>query len=174
MKKEYGWIILLILAISLTACELPASTPPAGSGQSGATNTPGGPPAETPDALKTLIAVELATQTAMATTPQPGGEQLPTAVPPVEETAPAELPTATPVVPTPVPPTATPVPTAIPQANCQSPYTVKKGDWVWDIGRRCNIHPNSIIAANGLYWPYTIYPGDILILPANAPPFPGP
>jgi LysM repeat protein len=58
--------------------------------------------------------------------------------------------------------------------NCSSPYTVKKGDWVWDIGRSCNIHPNSIIAANNLYYPYTIYPGDVLILPDNAPPFPGP
>lgn len=174
MKKEYGLIILLILALSLTACKLPASTPPAGSGQSGATDTPSGPPAETPDQLQTLMAGEIATQTAMATTPQPGGEQIPTAIPPVEQTAAPELPTATPVAPTPEPPTATPVPTAIPQANCQSPYTVQKGDWVWDIGRRCNIDPNAIIAANGLYYPYLIYPGDILILPANAPPFTGP
>jgi LysM repeat protein len=78
--------------------------------------------------------------------------------------------------PTPEPPAATEVPTNTPQAqaNCNSPYTVVKGDWVWDIGRRCNIHPNAIIAANNLYYPYTIYPGDVLILPDNAPPFPGP
>jgi LysM repeat protein len=67
-----------------------------------------------------------------------------------------------------VPPTATPEPAA----DCDSPYTVKAGDWVWNIGRRCNIHPDSIIAANNLRWPYLLHPGDILVLPANAPPFP--
>ncbi len=55
---------------------------------------------------------------------------------------------------------------------CKSPYTVHSGDWVWKIGRRCNISPYAIIRANGLYPPYWLYPGDKLILPRNAPPFP--
>jgi hypothetical protein len=56
---------------------------------------------------------------------------------------------------------------------CKSPYTVHYGDWVWKIGRRCDISPYAIIKANGLLPPYWLYPGDVLILPRNAPPFPG-
>lgn len=56
---------------------------------------------------------------------------------------------------------------------CKSPYIVHSVDWVWKIGRRCNISPYAIINANGLLPPYWLYPGDKLILPRNAPPFPG-
>lgn len=68
----------------------------------------------------------------------------------------------------------TPTPTAEPEKKtCKSPYTVRYGEWVWKIGRRCNISPYAIIDANGLVPPYWLYPGDVLILPRNAPPFPG-
>ena len=64
--------------------------------------------------------------------------------------------------------------------NCDSPYTVKDGDWVWNIGRRCDIHPQDIIAANNLYCYYDfagrlqcpLQAGDKLVLPANARAFP--
>ena len=167
-------LIFAALAIVIAACGGPgrvASTPVDVPGQ--ASSTPdGGQPAATdaPSQVETLMAGELATMTAIA-----GGGTQPTATPLVL------APTATPqgAVPTPIPPTEEPeeeepTNTPKPQVDCSSPYTVKKGDWVWNIGRTCNIHPNSIIAANGLVYPYIIYPGQTLILPSNAPPFPGP
>jgi LysM repeat protein len=51
---------------------------------------------------------------------------------------------------------------------------VQKGEWVWSIGRKCNIDPNAIIRTNGLVYPYLLYPGDKLTLPKNAAPFTGP
>lgn len=183
MKKSRIFVCLLILsALALAACGGPsrsASTPvtvpgdTSGEGQSGgeAQPTEGESEGNAPEQLATVMAGELATQTAVAggggeIIPQEPAEATPTDVPAVEPTdAPptTEAPTATPE-----PPTATPEPAA----DCDSPYTVKAGDWVWNIGRRCNIHPDSIIAANNLRWPFLLHPGDILILPANAPPFP--
>ncbi|MBP1702843.1 MAG: LysM domain [Chloroflexi bacterium] len=67
-----------------------------------------------------------------------------------------------------------PPPTPEPQEKtCKSPYIVRYNEWVWKIARRCNISPYAIIDANGLLPPYWLYPGDVLILPRNAPPFPG-
>jgi LysM repeat protein len=178
MKKKFGWVCAILIISALTACTRPGSTPVPGfeltpAGNAATATVPAGPNEE--EAAFGTLSAEIATQTAIAGQPQVAAT---TAVPPVEPPtatpAPAE-PQPTPVPPTPEAPTATPVPpTPTPAANCTSPYTVQKGDWVWDIGRRCNIHPAWIISANGLVYPYTIYPGDILILPANAPPFPGP
>ena len=176
-KRVRTGTLLVLLGILIAACSGPsrvASTPVDVPGDQ---PTQGGevPPEATnaSSQVETLMAGDLATQTAVAAGVQPTSESQPldpTATPEPTNAPPGED-------PTPVPPTATEVPpenTPVPQANCNSPYTVVKGDWVWNIGRRCNIHPNSIIAANNLYYPYTIYPGDVLVLPANAPPFPGP
>jgi LysM repeat protein len=58
------------------------------------------------------------------------------------------------------------------EGSCKSPYTVRGGEWVYKIARRCNINPYSIIQANGLAAPYWLRPGQVLVLPKNAPPFP--
>jgi LysM repeat protein len=179
------FVLLGILAAACSGPSRSASTPvDVPGGQPGGEPTQaGGAPGEATDApsqVETLMAGELATQTASAGG-QPTGVQ-PTGVMITVESIPTDTPsgngeaapgaTEVPPTATQVPPTNTPQPE--PAVNCSSPYTVKKGDWVWNIGRSCNIHPNSIIAANNLYYPYTIYPGDVLILPDNAPPFPGP
>jgi LysM repeat protein len=176
--------LMILVGILFAACSGPsrvASTPvDVPGGQPGGEPTQGGEvPGEATDApsqVETLMAGELATQTAIAAGEQPGGGEQPpeaTATPePTQAPAGGEEPTPVPPTPTNPPPTYTPQPE--PAANCSSPYTVVKGDWVWDIGRRCNIHPQDIIAANNLFYPYTIHPGDVLILPANARPFPGP
>jgi LysM repeat protein len=174
-------ILFVSLGILIAACSGPsrvASTPVDVPGQ--VTGEPTQVPGEATDApsqVETLMAGELATQTAIAAGGQPGGEE-----PPPTATPEPTQPPAAGEEPTPIPPTATEepeqepedTPEPEPEADCSSPYTVVKGDWVWDIGRRCNIHPNAIIAANNLVYPYTIYAGDVLILPDNAPPFPGP
>lgn len=75
-------------------------------------------------------------------------------------------------------PTAAPEPTATPEpvavSDCSSPYTVSQGEWFWSIGRKCNIHPDDIMAANNANSSTILYPGDVLVLPANARSFPGP
>ncbi len=175
-KRLRTGTLFILLGILIAACSGPsrvASTPVGVPGQPGEP-TQGEVPGEATDApsqVETLMAGELATQTAIAG----GGEPtaVPTATPEPTQVPPSgEEPTAIPPTATEEPPEETEEPD--PEADCKSPYTVVKGDWVWDIGRRCNIHPAWIISANNLYYPYTIYPGDILILPDDAPPFPGP
>lgn len=190
--KRTVMAILILSAFVLVSCQRPASTAPTdlqGDGQVQPTDSQqgqegdGSQPEPTddgaviPDEMATAVAGGFATQTAVAAggEGQSGGNIEATDEPAPEATAapeeatqpPAENPTATPV-----PPADTPVPPKV--TSCDSPYTVQAGDWVWDIGRRCNIHPDLIIAVNGLRWPYTIFPGDVLTLPNNAPAFPGP
>ncbi len=50
-------------------------------------------------------------------------------------------------------------------ATCPSPYTVSLGEWVWSIANRCGVSPEAVIAANNLVFPYTIYPGNQLVIP---------
>ncbi len=79
--------------------------------------------------------------------------QAATATPePVATTAPAE-------------PTTAPTPTAEPVA-CSSPYKVSEGEWVYSIARKCGLDPDEIISVNGLFFPFTLYPGDELTLPS--------
>ena len=59
------------------------------------------------------------------------------------------------------------------KSTCKSPYKVRSGEWVYKIGRKCNISPYAIIAYNHLSWPYWLRPGQVLLFPKNAPPFPG-
>ena len=87
---------------------------------------------------------------------------------------PAQVVVLTPAAP-PVEPTAAAQPQPVSQKkkeSCKPHYTVRPGDWVYKIGRRCNIHPYAIIYANNLYYPYWLHPGQYLYLPPNAPPFP--
>ncbi len=168
------WIFLIIASLGLAACTRSASQSP--------TAVPAEATQEAGEQLPENMATAVAgggflTQTAEAQAAG-GGEQdqgEPTAAP--VETEPPPEPTAQPTQPPPKPTkTPTPEPTKPPEQpqaqKCESPYTVSQGEWVWSIGRKCNIHPDAIIEANKLQWPYTLYPGDKLILPEDAPPFP--
>lgn len=44
-------------------------------------------------------------------------------------------------------------------------YTVKPGEWVYSIARKFGVDPYDIIRVNGLRYPYTIHPGQILTIP---------
>lgn len=170
------WLIFVVVMSVFVAagCTRSASKAPADTGNTLATATEEVPfTVATSDASfsgqQTAVAGGFATQTAIAAqamggpqaTETPAGTE-PTAVPPqpTEVTAPTPVPTAT----------ATSAPAG---SACTSPYTVSAGEWVYSIGRKCNIHPDAIIAANKLRYPYLLYPGDKLILPPNAAPFPG-
>ncbi len=182
-------LLLLVSAIGLAACTRSASREPTAvpgenGGQPGEA-TPGGEatPEGPGDVATAIQGGEFLTQTAQA---GDGGDGEPQATPGPEETEPPDEATQPPDEATEPPDEATeppPKPTKAPSTvDCSSPFTVKAGDWVWDIGRRCNVHPQDIIAANNLYCYYDfasrlqcpVYAGDKLILPANARPFPGP
>ncbi len=161
-------LLLAIAAVLIwvAACNRPVSTGPLPA--PGAQSVVGTP---TPEGLTTDVALTVeagATQTAAAVG-QP-------TVPPVE------VATNTPSAPAPVQPTAQPpAPTAQPPAATSAPglpttYTVKPGDRLFSIGRQFGVSPYAIAQANRIYYPYIIYPGQVLTIPAAGPvtPVPGP
>ena len=44
-------------------------------------------------------------------------------------------------------------------------YIVQTGEWIYSIARKFGVDPQTIIDANSLEFPYTIYPGDVLHIP---------
>ena len=171
------WGIMLVFSVAVVGCIRPASTAPTPTIPTNSTPSQqtSGLPSTTPEAtgqgvtddMSTAVAGGFATQTEMAardnTQLKPSATLAPEEIgSPKEPTASSEASTAT----------ATLEPTTAVGAPCQSPYTVQAGEWVYSIGRKCNIHPNSIIGANGLVYPFSVFPGDELIFPDNAPPFP--
>lgn len=193
--KQWILILTLVIALGLAACtrsasESPTQVPDAGATQAGTDQQP-------PSNMETAVAGGgFATQTAQAAVTTPGtSEQTPgeTPVPTSEVPGTGELPTAAPgetqptepasgELPTAVPPAPTEEPTAAVGGGCTSPYIVQAGEWIWSIGRKCNISPQAIIDANNLACYYDLagklqcplYAGDSLVLPPNAPPFTGP
>jgi len=179
MKRWFVFLVL-ISALVLAGCTRSASESPTDVGDAGGlsetppftvpttegdTSQNGG---STTSEMSTAVAGGFVTQTAIAAAT--GGAQS-------QQTGATATPVGVGPAPTAIQPTATPqpAPTATPAPSgsaCVSPYKVSSGEWVWSIGRKCNIHPNAIIDANNLRAPYTLYPGDTLILPANAAPFP--
>jgi LysM repeat protein len=49
--------------------------------------------------------------------------------------------------------------------TCGGSYTVQLGDWVSSIASACNSTTEAIVQANNLAFPYTIFPGDVLVIP---------
>jgi len=82
--------------------------------------------------------------------------------------------------PAPVPvATSAPVPVTAPTAESVAApvalgvpvtYTVQAGDWVYNIARKFNVSPHSIIEANGLRPPYALHVGQPLIIQAGGTP----
>jgi len=184
--KIKNWILILVLvvALGLAGCTRSASESP--TAVPGSEETPAGEQ-QPPSNLETAVAGGgFATQTAEAANPGQGEQQgqtpeSPTEPPAAEEATP--VPAATEpegaAEPTTVPATEAP---AVTGGSCTSPYTVQSGEWIWSIGRKCNISPQAIIDANNLACYYDlagrlqcpVYAGTKLTLPANAPPFVGP
>ncbi|MCB9134291.1 MAG: LysM peptidoglycan-binding domain-containing protein [Anaerolineales bacterium] len=190
--KHLIFVLVLAATLGLAACTRSASEAPTQVPGAEATQPTDSQP---PSNMETAVAGGgFATQTAQAAvttpgeptqgetpaalgegeTPVTGEEATPVPVEPTEAST-GEEPTAAPAEPT----TA---PTAVPGGTCTSPYTVQAGEWIWSIGRKCNINPQAIIDANNLACYYDlagtlqcpVYAGTKLILPENAPPFTGP
>lgn len=192
--KHLILILVMVAAFGLASCTRSASQAPTQVPSTDATQA--STDQQPPSNMETAVAGGgFATQTAQAavTTPgDPGSGEIPveaTAVPGTGEEATPVAPQETPteetggVAPTDTPPVA---PTEAPTTSggsCTSPYTVQAGEWIWSIGRKCNISPQAIINANPTLACYydlagtlqcPVYAGDTLILPAGAPPFTGP
>jgi LysM repeat protein len=59
---------------------------------------------------------------------------------------------------------------AAPTAQFPNPlgtHTVKQGEWIYCIARAYKVSPWSIAAANYIPWPYYVYPGQVLTIPAD-------
>ena len=133
--------LLVIIALSFTACTRSASTPPP-SEEGEAQEAPADDTEATMDAARSGIL----TQTAQASE---GDEGEPTATS-------TPLATGTPVV-------ATPEATATTLGVTE--YTVKQGDWIWQIARSFDVDPQEIIDLNDLTSPSQIQPGMVLQIP---------
>ncbi|GAB4447955.1 MAG: hypothetical protein Kow00120_18090 [Anaerolineae bacterium] len=58
-------------------------------------------------------------------------------------------------------------------ASADFVHVVQPGERLYSIGRLYNISPAAIAAANGLANWNLIYPGQHLVIPSSAPPYPG-
>lgn len=189
VRKEYTmkrimFVLLVIALVAVAGCTRSAGVAPPPTKGDVPVSTAANLPFPTVDpnqptqvdqgALATTLAGGFATATAQAKLEAEGAAAPSGDNGSGEVVAPAPsntpLPTNTPV---PAVTKPDPVATEKPAANdCSSPYTVKDDEWVYKIGRKCNIHPDDIIAANNLRWPYTLFPGDQIVLPKDARPFP--
>ena len=148
-KKRLGISIggLVMAVLLATGCERSAAQDPLEG-----TSAAGGPSAETPATTESLTPVSVVVTTPAMPAPSP------TAIAAVTNTP----------APTPVPPSPTPLP--LTPASALAPggtftYTVKAGDWLFSIGRQFKVNPFSIAAANNIAPPYTIRPGQLLVIP---------
>jgi LysM repeat protein len=158
MNRRYlGAALLLAMAVIIVwvaGCTRPQSSGPIPKPQAVTSGTV----LPTPEPITTGVVETVAagaTATGEGATPVPGAQ--PTTPPPA--------PTNTPQPPAPAATTA---------PSGQTSYTVKLGDRLFSIGREFKVNPYSIALANRLVPPYTIHPGQVLIIPAGATPGPAP
>jgi LysM repeat protein len=167
MKKYHALVfsLIVILALSLSACERSAATaipeesadfPVPGEGN------------ETKSPMEELN--DIATMTAMAASGSAITEAQSTPGSSTSGTADPD-----PVVAVAVAATATAVqPTAVPAGEVStypipSTYTLQSGEFPFCIARRFNIAPSALLSANNLSDASIIYPGAVLTIPKNAP-----
>lgn len=160
LKRFFVFAIVVLLAFGVTACNRSASQGP------GSSTSPQGTPAmPNPNALNN----EFMTQTAVA---QQSGEQgnvqpaIPTAIPtntPIPQVEPTTVPTQAP----------TPLPQPSPTPGIPGQYVLQKGEFPYCIARRFNINPDELLAANNLSKNVQSFPGQTLVIPKGAKPFPG-
>jgi LysM repeat protein len=165
---------LLLVAMLLSACRQPYSTPPA------ATNTPIDPNSffstPIPSQPANIGDVEaITTQTALAATTPIVGIDAATGLPPVNETV-----TETPIIN--LPPTATATQavvavstsTSVPAGARPATYVLKPGEFPYCIARRFNVDPDELLRLSGLSSAQanSLVAGTVLTIPQSGS-FPG-
>jgi len=152
------FLVVLLIAFTLAACERSASTPPPEG-----TTFPTLEGTQSPmDELGTF-----ATQTAAAQAPESsggetGGEAPAEGAEPTQAPAPTEASQSQEAEATPVPAQEYDVP---------NKYTLQKGEFPYCIARRFDISPGALLAANGLTTSSVTYVGQTLKIPKNAGSF---
>jgi len=152
------FFVVILIALTLAACQRSASTPPPTDGELFPTVE------GTQNPMDELGA--FATQTAIAQ--QPGGETGTEgeATSEVEEPAATQQPedneTEEQAEATPIPEKDYPVP---------NKYTLQKGEFPFCLARRFNISPGALLAANGLTSSSVTYAGQTLVIPKDAGSF---
>lgn len=162
---------LLLIALLVSACEQPYSTPPA------VTNTPIDPNSffstPIPSQPSNMQDVEnVTTQTAIAAIVSPtpigstsGGETVATQTPPINLPVTSTATQAVVVVPT---------STSVPAGSRPTTYTLKQGEFPYCIARRFNVDPDDLLSASGLTSAQTdsLSTGTVLTIPQSGS-FPG-
>jgi LysM repeat protein len=70
------------------------------------------------------------------------------------------------ITPTPITfASATPTPTPSPSGSILGTHIVRWGEYLYCIGRAYGVSPWSIAQANGVWWPYIIFPNQKLLIP---------
>jgi LysM repeat protein len=171
------------LALVLSACQMPASTPPATS--EGGTQTGAGTGFPRPeDMTSPMEGLEMmATQTALAA--QGGGNGTETqATQPAGPTSEAQPTNPSPSQPE-VQPSQAPAPTQesqqqqeeekvpSPTPGVPQTYTIQKYEFPYCIARRYNVNPSELLAINGLNAYSQVLVGAVLKMPQTGNPFPG-
>jgi LysM repeat protein len=161
--------IILLLAVSLTACTRNLPTPESEAEAEAETAPTQEVPAAPTDDIGQTISLNL-TQTAQAqmpqTTPAAPGE---TPAAPPDVTVPEASATA-PVVQSPQP---TSPPVDVPPVTVPTEYTLKGGEFPYCIARRFNVDPGELLRANGLSSSSVYYAGMNLKIPQSGRSFPG-
>lgn len=150
-----GLIILVILALGLSACERSKSQAPV------TTVAPTSPQSSPTQGLNVFE-----TQTpgpVIPPTESSGSESAATPAPAVTATSAVVAPVAT----------ATPMAVLPTPSKPPESYTLQKGEFPYCIARRFNINPISLLEYNGLTASSQVDEGDVLKIPQNAPAFPG-
>jgi LysM repeat protein len=176
MMKKIGSLGVTAAAVLLAGCTISYSNPPTGSpksdGTSGFSST--SPAVATMNAMRTAFIQQTLRAGGQVETPTAAATNTSSfstvAVTPAAETAVAasNTPASTPTVSAqstaaPVVPTSTP--------GLPATYKIHEGETIWCLGRRFDINPADIIAANGNV--SEVYPDDVIKIPQNGDPFPG-
>ncbi|MFN2198341.1 MAG: LysM peptidoglycan-binding domain-containing protein [Anaerolineales bacterium] len=167
---------ILLLALLLGACQMPASTPPPGTGATSTLADGDFPRPE--DVTNPFEGLEIAaTQTAMAAQGTPGSEPgggegaAPTETPVVEQPAPTEPEATEAPAPTNPPKQESDVPKPTP--GVPQSYTLNAGEFPYCIARRYNVNPSELLSLNGLSQYSNVLVGTTLRMPQTGNPFPG-
>jgi LysM repeat protein len=102
------------------------------------------------------------TPTPVTPTPVTPTSTTPTPVTPTSVTPTSVTPK--PITPTPVTPTVNPTTTPL-VGSVLGTHGVRWGETLYCIGRAYGVAPYAIASANGLWWPYIIYPSQVLTIP---------
>ncbi len=186
MSKKTAFLFILLLALSLTACERAASTPlPTMTLDA---NFPSVPTtsmdvieqAGTQTAVAAGTPVAAGTQPAEAAviptfTPLAGLPQTPVIVDPAQATLQASgaaaLPSPTPDGSAALVTPAAALPTSVPPAR-PATYTLQAGEFPYCIARRYNLNPDELLSLNGITNGQIVMPGLVLQIPQTSSVFP--